>query len=347
MTLAPVADPAALAPPVGLRQRIVQVHPTLACNLRCTHCYSSSGPAMRGALDTQRLRDALDDCVGLGYTTVAFSGGEPLAYAPLVELLAHARERGLRTLVTTNGTLLDGRRMRRLEGLIDVLAISVDGPPEIHNAVRASANAFAQTLRGIEAVAASGQRFGIIHALTPRSWQHLPWLGDFAVEHGASLLQVHPLERTGRAEVEMADDIIDDDLLAKAWVIVTAMRVTHPELTIQFDVFDRDEVAPEMLYATDDVATAGENAADLLGMLVIEASGDIVPISYGMSHAYAVCNINEQRIGNAWPAYRTNGYVAFRALCADVWRELPRCELPFFNWHELVVARSLRTSTPA
>jgi len=343
MTVASIADPAACAPPVGLGQRIVQIHPTLACNLRCTHCYSSSGPAMRGAIDLGRLRDAVDDCAALGYATIAVSGGEPLAYPALAELLAHARGRGLRTLVTTNGTLLDAARMQQLQGLVDVLAISVDGPPEIHNEIRASSNAFERTLRGIDVAASSGQRFGIIHALTPRTWEHLPWLGEFAVEHGASLLQIHPLEQTGRAAAEMAGDVIDDDLLAKVWLIVTAMRATYDSLDIQLDVFDREEIEPRMLYATPDAPRDDERAADLLGLLIIEADGSVVPISYGMSHEYAVCNINERRIADAWPAYRTSGYRAFRELCADVWQELPACGLPFFNWHELVVERSVRT----
>src|SRR5207247_6122164 len=104
-------QPAATVPPVvspvGLAQRIVQVHPPLTGNLRCTHCYSASGPNLRGELDLGLLKTALTDAAALGYQAVAVSGGEPLAYRSLVPLLEHARGIGLRTLVTTNGTLLD------------------------------------------------------------------------------------------------------------------------------------------------------------------------------------------------------------------------------------------------
>lgn len=136
----------------------MQVHATLTCNLRCTHCYSASGPEQRGELDLALHKDALTDAAALGYESVAVSGGEPLAYRSLVPLLEHARVVGLRTLVTTNGTLRDDARATRLRGLVDVLAISVDGPPEIHNRVRASSRAFKQTVRGIETAAANGFR---------------------------------------------------------------------------------------------------------------------------------------------------------------------------------------------
>ena len=336
-------QPAAFAPPVGLGQRILQVHPTLACNLRCTHCYSSSGPEQRGALDLSLLRDALTDAAALGYESVAVSGGEPLAYRGLVPLLEHARSLGLRTLVTTNGTLLDDVRTRRLRDLVDVLAISVDGPPEIHNQVRASERAFEQTEAGIKAAADAGMCFGIIHALSRRTWEHLAWLGDFAVEHGAALLHIHPLERSGRAAAGMAGDAPDDDVLARAWLIIAAIEAEHPGLTVQYDVFDRDLLRqrPELVYAGDRDSVSGI-ASDLMGVLVVEDDGSVVPLSYGMSRALAVCNLRHQRLADAWSEYEQTRYLSFRSLCRDVWREVDatESELPFFDWHELIVARS-------
>ena len=336
-------QPAASGPPVRIRQRIVQVHPTLTCNLRCTHCYSTSGPEQRGELDLALLKDALTDAAALGYESVAVSGGEPLAYRSLVPLLEHARSVGLRTLVTTNGTLLDDARAKRLRGLIDVLAISVDGPPEIHNQVRASARAFEQTGRGIETAAANGFRFGIIHALSRRTWEHLAWLAEFAVERGAVLLQIHPIERAGRAASGMLDDVPDDEVLARAYLIAAAIETAHPQLVVQYDVFDRVliEGEPDLIYAAEEVPASGD-AADMLGLLVVENDGTVVPLTYGVGRRLSVCNLHERRLADAWPEYRASGYLAFRSLCRDIWRDVSTtpAELPFFNWHELVVARS-------
>jgi Fe-coproporphyrin III synthase len=337
-------EPAAFAPPVRLRQRIVQVHPTLTCNLRCTHCYSASGPELRGELDLRLLQGALVDAKALGYDAVAVSGGEPLAYRSLVPLLEHARSIGLRTLVTTNGTLLTDARAKQLRDLVDVLAISVDGPPEIHNQVRASSRAFEQTQSGIETAAANGITFGIIHALSRRTWEHLPWLAEFAVERGAALLQIHPLERAGRAASGMLDDVPDDEVLARAYLIAAAIETAYPQLVVQYDVFDRVLIAdhPDLIYAGDETPSTND-AAELLGLLVVENDGTVVPLTYGVARKLSICNLRERRLSEAWPAYLGSGYLAFRSLCRDVWREVADApaELPFFNWHELVVARSI------
>jgi MoaA/NifB/PqqE/SkfB family radical SAM enzyme len=328
-------EPAACSA-AGFNQRIVQVHPTLTCNLRCTHCYSASGPALRGELDLDLLRNALTDAAALGYRAVAVSGGEPLVYRSLVPLLEHARTVGLRTLVTTNGTLLDDARAERLRPLVDVLAISVDGPPEIHNEVRASARAFQQTERGLAVASAHGFKFGIIHALSKRTWEHLAWLGDFAVEHGAVLLQIHPIERVGRAAEGMAGDVPDDETLARAWLIAAAIESVHPNLAVQYDVFDREVVLerPEIVYAAD--------GDEVPGILVVEEDGTVSPVTYGMSRAFAVCNLKQRSLGEAWGEFEATRYREFRRFCRGLWDELAAStrELPFFDWHELVTSRS-------
>jgi MoaA/NifB/PqqE/SkfB family radical SAM enzyme len=347
-------QPAAEGPPVvsspGLGQRIIQVHPTLTCNLRCTHCYSASGPNLRGELDLDLLRDALTDAAALGYKAVAVSGGEPLAYRSLVPLLEHARGVGLRTLVTTNGTLLDERRAKQLRDLVDVLAISVDGPPEIHNQVRASSRAFEQTERGINVAAAHGFRFGIIHALSKRTWEHLSWLGDFAVDHGAALLQIHPIERVGRAADGMADDAPDDETLARAWLLVSAIESVHPELLVQYDVFDREVVLerPEIVYAAGFVDHDADAAA-LLGLLVVEEDGTVSPVTYGIARAFTVCNLRRRRLVEAWPEFQATRYRDFRAFCRELWEEVAAtpAALPFFDWHELVTKASQHLSCTA
>src|SRR3712207_1573775 len=91
--------------------RVVQVHPTRVCNLRCLHCYSESGPDQRGALDVDLLLRTLTDARHAGYDTLGVSGGEPLMYRPLPTLLEHARSLGMATTVTTNGMLLTDRRL--------------------------------------------------------------------------------------------------------------------------------------------------------------------------------------------------------------------------------------------
>ena len=69
--------------PTGDDYRVVQVHPTTQCNLRCRHCYSSSGPQSKAVLPGSLLVEVLRDAAQEGYNAVGISGGEPLMYAEL------------------------------------------------------------------------------------------------------------------------------------------------------------------------------------------------------------------------------------------------------------------------
>ena len=184
--------------------RIIQIHPTRRCNLQCRHCYSSSGPRERGEIDPALLFDLLDDGVAEGYGVVSFSGGEPVLYPHLADVLDGAGERGMFRTLTSNGMLLDGPRLDAITGRVDLLAISLDGVPGSHDALRGD-GAFAAMERRLQGVRAAGISFGFIFTLTQDNVGELPWVARFAVDQGASLLQVHPLEEAGRAAIEMID----------------------------------------------------------------------------------------------------------------------------------------------
>ena len=73
---------------------MIQVQPTLNCNLRCRHCYSESGPGKVGALSGDLLGAFLGEARELGYGYVGVSGGEPLVWTDLDRFLGMARELG-------------------------------------------------------------------------------------------------------------------------------------------------------------------------------------------------------------------------------------------------------------
>ncbi|MFG2907767.1 radical SAM protein [Kitasatospora sp. NPDC048286] len=136
---------------------VLRVHPTRRRNLRCLHYYSSSGPHVAETTGPPVLQQAVADAAVLGYDVLGVSGGEPMLYRPLDDLLRTARSHGMRTTVTSNGMLLTGRRLSELAGLVDVLAISLDGVPDSHVRMRQDPRSFAVMERRLPL---EGQRDG-------------------------------------------------------------------------------------------------------------------------------------------------------------------------------------------
>ena len=74
----------------------------------CAHCYSKSGPGRttEGELTTAEALGVIDDLADMGVPLILFTGGEPLMREDLFDLARHARDRGLKMALGTNGTLI-------------------------------------------------------------------------------------------------------------------------------------------------------------------------------------------------------------------------------------------------
>jgi MoaA/NifB/PqqE/SkfB family radical SAM enzyme len=250
----------------------------------------------------------------------------------------------MRTTVTTNGFFLTEDRLTPLKGLIDVLAISLDGRPETHNRIRQHPRAFERLESGLPCVRRAGIPFGIIHTVTAANWEELLWVADFAASNGAKLFQIHPLEMTGRAGVELTADEPDSDLLAKIYLLAFAIQQKYAgTMKVQIDLLYSEHLReiPSLVYAGEEDNASPREATDMVGLLVLEPDGAVVPVSYGFSRRYAICNAKQQRLAAAWKKYERRGYPEFRSLCHALWEDLAAPGAPLLiNWHEAIVARS-------
>lgn len=326
--------------PTG-RARILQLHPSRRCNLRCLHCYSASSPEEHDQLDSELLQAAIADAAAEGYTVVSCSGGEPLLYKPLRTLLDQAHQCGMTTALTTNGMLLDERRLEQLHGAIDLIAISLDGIPASHNRMRASERAFEQMVARLEGLRSSAIPFGFIFTLTQYNLNELEWVARFAIEQGARLLQIHPLEETGRAFATLRGGRPDAVEAAFAYLeVLRVQALAQGKLHVQLDLADRELLRsqPDKVFAAELAAQAQEAPlAELLSPLIIEADGMVVPIQYGFARAYALGNLRDGDLRSHAARWRREQLPGFRALCRKVYDETTSAQgLPFFNWYEAI-----------
>lgn len=327
--------------PTGDRFRVLQVHPTRFCNLTCAHCYSSSGPREREELSASLLMNALSDARDEGYNDVGFSGGEPVLYRELRPLLSHAKSLGLLTSVTSNGVLLDARRLDMLTGVTDLLAISLDGMPATHNRMRGSPHAFDLMASRLEGVRGTRIPFGFIFTLTLHNLNELDWVARFALDQGASLLQIHPLEEVGRARLVLAGRRPDELEAACAFVEASRLQAELGDrLAIRLDLMDRELLrpTPDRVYAGPaDLHDVERPLADLLTPLVIEQDGAIVPLVYGFSRRFMVGNLHAERLRDAARRWKTSTLPDFQNLCRQVFvDETETTDLPIFNWYEAI-----------
>jgi len=110
-------------------------HLTQACNFGCHFCFATfkDVPGTLKREDQFRIIDALAEH---DVQKLTFAGGEPFVVKWIDELIAHAKRRGLTTMVVTNGSLLTEERLRKLAPVLDWLVISFDSQsPETNRTI--------------------------------------------------------------------------------------------------------------------------------------------------------------------------------------------------------------------
>ena len=321
--------------------RILQIHPTRQCNLSCLHCYSSSSPHEKEHLTLKLLCDAMSDAAEAGFNYVSLSGGEPMLYKPLVELLEHARQLGMRTAVTTNGMLLTEQKVAQLREVVDVLAISIDGVPFSHNRIRGSQIAFDTMKTRLPLLRAAGLTFGFIFTLTQYNLDELNWVREFAMSEGAKLLQIHPLEEVGNAATRLKGSSPDATESAYAWIL--AQQKIDSNIKIQVDLAFSEVIKqhPELVFAGDCSNLESKPFGELISPLVIEADGTVSPIQHGFSRNFSVGNLKAFPLSTLLEDWREYSLPAFHALCREVYEEIANTPSPFFlNWNSLIGKRA-------
>jgi sulfatase maturation enzyme AslB (radical SAM superfamily) len=100
------------------KKPVVVWNVTKQCNLKCLHCYARAtpGPAPDELGHVEALA-LLQDLKEFGVPVVLFSGGEPLMRPDLLELVERTVSLGMRAVISTNGTLIDGDLARQLRDL--------------------------------------------------------------------------------------------------------------------------------------------------------------------------------------------------------------------------------------
>jgi MoaA/NifB/PqqE/SkfB family radical SAM enzyme len=331
--------------------RVVQVHPLLKCNLRCAHCYSVSGPEQHQSLSISALQRALDVLRVEGFNGLGVSGGEPLLYPELSQLLQHARALGMLTTVTTNAMLLNTERAQMLKHGATLVAVSLDGTPESHDQIRGHPDAFEQMAAGVTRLKQAGVPFGFIFTLTLHNLHELAWVAEFAVRQGGKLLQVHPLEEVGRAKDTLQGAAPDNLELARAFVEIARLQEKYMDsIIIQYDAADKTVLCDEParvfaieLCSIDQSRLQRVRLADILAPVVIEADGTMVPLQYNISRFYQIGNIHSNSVEADIQTWKTEIFPQFLHLCRNVHSRLTQhasSEFPFVNWYSEVLDQS-------
>lgn len=207
----------------GRAKRKLRLSLTDRCNFRCPYCM----PENPQWLDSEHLLD-FDQRLGLvslmvrelGIQQLRLTGGEPLLYPQLLELLKALqplREHGLQRIsMTSNGYLLDRHAEALAAAGLDDLNVSLDAVEDQRFRALSGGRALAPVLAGIDAARRAGLPIKLNAVLLHQHNADQLWpLLDWAAEQGLPLrfIEFMPLDGRGawsRERVVTERQILDE-----------------------------------------------------------------------------------------------------------------------------------------
>lgn len=114
---------------LNLETVVLQV--TTKCPYSCPQCYMKRGD---GNMDFDIAKKIIDEAVNLGAKAVQLTGGEPLIYPYIFDIIGYASNRGLMTLLATSGyNCFEDTFYRLSKNGLTAICVSINGISESSN----------------------------------------------------------------------------------------------------------------------------------------------------------------------------------------------------------------------
>ncbi len=157
--------------PYRLRSCVWEI--TLACCFSCQYCGSSGGTARPDELSTEECLDIADQLSELGCRRVSLIGGEVFMRPDWDTITGRLTSNGIRVAIITNGFLFTPRLLERIKAVnLESVAISLDGPEEIHDKYRQKGS-YQRAKSAMQALTAAGIPVSLISTLNHENVQYL------------------------------------------------------------------------------------------------------------------------------------------------------------------------------
>ncbi len=199
------------------------------CNLRCVHCYAQSKDIeYEDELTTEQGKELIDDLAEFGSPVILFSGGEPTMRKDLPELAEYAKSKGMRAVISTNGTLIDEKMAKVLKKIgLSYVGISLDGVRETNDKFRGVPGAFDAAIDGLRNCMKEDIKVGLRFTINKKNVVDIPAIFDIIEEEGIPRVCFYHLVYAGRGTKLVEDDLTHEESRKVLDLIMDRTKALH------------------------------------------------------------------------------------------------------------------------
>lgn len=202
---------------------------TRRCNLKCVHCYAhAKDQSFDNELTTEEGKSLIDDLSRFKVPVLLLSGGEPTIRKDLPELAAYAVEKGMRAVISTNGTLITQQMARVLKDIgLSYVGISLDGMEKINDRFRGVKGAFRSALEGIKNCEDAGIKVGLRFTINQFNVSEIENIFNLLEDMDIPRVCFYHLVYAGRGSKLVEEDLTHDETRKAIDLIMDLTKKLH------------------------------------------------------------------------------------------------------------------------
>lgn|SRR5574344_340788 len=184
----------------------LKIEVTDACNLACKHCSSLSKTINAKTIQYEKVVSIIDEAVHMGVEEIKFSGGEPLLWARIEEIIKLVNNYKIKSTIYTTGNVPDFNKKLNLikaAGIKRIIFTLFDSNPIKHEKVTLVKGSFNNTIEALKKCAEFNIKTEIHFVPFASNYQYLPELAKLSREVGAEKISILRLVPQGRAKDQM------------------------------------------------------------------------------------------------------------------------------------------------
>ena len=294
------------------KKPVVVWNVTRRCNLRCIHCYSQSRDIeYTNELTTQQGRELIDDLAHFGVPVVLFSGGEPLLRKDLFELASYAISKGMRAVISTNGTLIDREMAKRLKEIgLSYVGVSLDGMQETNDRFRGVKGSFDAALEGMRNCKRENIKVGLRFTINKKNVADIPAIFRLLEEENIPRVCFYHLVYAGRGSKLIKEDLTHEESRRVVDLIMDKTKELHergfPMEVLTVDnhcdgpyIYQRllkeDKKRAQEVY---ELLKMNQGNSSGIGIGCVSWDGSVYPDQFWRHHSLG--NVTERKFSEIW-----------------------------------------------
>ena len=282
------------------------------CNLKCVHCYAQSKDIeYEDELTTEQGKELIDDLAEFGSPVILFSGGEPTMRKDLPELAEYAKSKGMRAVISTNGTLIDEKMARVLKEIgLSYVGISLDGVRETNDKFRGVPGAYDAAINGLRNCMKEDIKVGLRFTINKKNYNDIPAIFDLIEEEGIPRVCFYHLVYAGRGSKLVEDDLSHEESRKVLDLIMDRTKALHDKgMPVEVLTVDNHcdgpyvylrllKEDPERAKEVYDLLMMNQGNSTGIGIGCVSWDGSVHPDQFWRHYSFG--NVKDRKFSEIW-----------------------------------------------